>query len=59
MAESIQSTIDEVNALYQKAWGRNSPYSVRIIAAQQKRVPEQYLKDIAEVFEDEGCYKPA
>lgn len=59
LAESIQSTIDKVNELYQKAWGRNSPYAVRIVAAQQGRVPEQYLKDIAEVFEDEGCYKPA
>ena len=59
LAESIQSTIDKVNELYQKAWGRNSPYTVRIVAAQQGRVPEQYLKDIAEVFEDEGCYKPA
>lgn len=59
MAESIQSTIDEVNALYWKVWGRNSPYSVRIVPAQPGRVPEQYLKDCDEMFEDEGCYRPA
>lgn len=58
-AESIKNTIDEVNALYQKAWGDDSAYSVRIISAQQGRTPEQYLKDLDETFEDEGCYAPA
>ena len=56
LAESIESAIDEVNALYQKAWGRNSAYSVRIVPALPSRVPEQYLKDLDEVFEDEGGY---
>lgn len=59
LAESIESTIDEVNALYQKTWGRDSAYSVRIVPAQPGRVPEQYLKDCDEMFEDEGCYRPA
>lgn len=59
LAESIQNTIDEVNALYRKAWGDDSAYSVRIVPARQGRVPEQYLKDCDEMFEDEGCYRPA
>lgn len=59
IANSIQSTIDEVNALYQKAWDRDSAYSVRIVPAQPGRVPEQYLKDCDELLEDEGCYRAA
>lgn len=58
MAESIQSAIDEVNALYQKAWGRDSAYSVRVVTP-EGRSPEQYLRDRDEAFEDEGCYAPA
>lgn len=58
MAESIQNTIDEVNALYRKAWDRDSAYSVRVVAP-EGRSPEQYLRDRDEAFEDEGCYKPA
>jgi hypothetical protein len=59
LAESIKNTIDEVNALYQEAWGDDSAYSVRIVPTQQGRTPEQYLKDLDETFEDEGCYAPA
>ena len=58
MAESIQNTIDEVNALYRKAWDRDSAYSVMVVAP-EGRSPEQYLRDRDEAFEDEGCYKPA
>jgi hypothetical protein len=58
MAESIQNTIDEVNALYRKAWDRDSAYSVRVVTP-EGRSPEQYLRDRDEAFEDEGCYKPA
>ena len=59
LAESIQSTIDEVNTLYRKAWGDDSAYSVRIVPALSSRVPEQYLKDCDELLEDEGCYREA
>ena len=59
LAESIKNTIDEVNALYQEAWGDDSAYSVRIVPTQQGRTPQQYLKDLDETFEDEGCYAPA
>ena len=59
LAESIKNTIDEVNALYRRAWGDDSAYSVRIVPAQPGRVPGQYLKDCDELFEGEGCYRLA